>query len=113
VPVNGDGTYKTSTGYTAAAAGTYQWTAAYSGDAKNSPAAISVGVAVNPSNLFWANQSDGTIWAANIDRTNPHPLVNIPPGKARAGSLSAHSEQRLGSTPAGPLVMHDRSLTHQ
>jgi hypothetical protein len=37
VPVSGDGPYSTSTGYKTAAAGTYQWTAAYSGDASNSP----------------------------------------------------------------------------
>ena len=32
MPVAGDGSYATTTGYTAAAAGTYQWTASYSGD---------------------------------------------------------------------------------
>ncbi|MCL2655490.1 MAG: hypothetical protein FWD65_07365 [Coriobacteriia bacterium] len=41
--VSGAGTYTTSTGYTlpgtAAAAGTYQWVATYSGDANNSPVA--------------------------------------------------------------------------
>ena len=35
VTVAGSGTYKTATGYKAVAAGTYQWTASYSGDADN------------------------------------------------------------------------------
>ena len=37
VTVSGDGTYTTPTGYTPYSAGTYQWEAAYSGDANNDP----------------------------------------------------------------------------
>ena len=36
VPVSGAGTYNTSAGFTAVLAGTYHWTATYSGDANNS-----------------------------------------------------------------------------
>jgi len=43
VAVKGDGTYLTSTGYKAAAAGTYQWTAAYSGDANNNSVSVPCG----------------------------------------------------------------------
>ena len=39
VPVHGDGTYTTPHGYPSAPLGTYSWTAAYSGDANNAPAA--------------------------------------------------------------------------
>ena len=37
VPVNGNSTYTTSTGYTPTAPGTYQWVASYSGDANDDP----------------------------------------------------------------------------
>lgn len=37
VPVNGNGTFTTPTGFTPAVAGTYQWIAAYSGDSNNLP----------------------------------------------------------------------------
>ena len=43
VTVHGDGTYTTPTGYPSAPAGTYSWTAAYSGDAANAPAATTCG----------------------------------------------------------------------
>ncbi len=43
VTVTGDGSYAATTGYTAAAAGAYQWTASYSGDAGNNPAVSGCG----------------------------------------------------------------------
>jgi len=52
VTVTGDDSYATTTGYTAAAAGTYQWTASYSGDTNNNPAASGCGaesVTITPS----------------------------------------------------------------
>ena len=51
VAVNGNGTYATPTGYLPTAAGTYQWVAAYGGDARNNPVAGPMGsepVAVTP-----------------------------------------------------------------
>jgi hypothetical protein len=39
VTVTGNGTYSTTGGYTTTQAGTYHWTASYSGDASNEPAA--------------------------------------------------------------------------
>jgi hypothetical protein len=39
VTVNGNGTYTTPTGYVPAGSGSYVWTASYSGDASNNPAA--------------------------------------------------------------------------
>jgi hypothetical protein len=38
VPVNGNGSYSTTTGHTTTMTGTYHWTASYSGDANNEPA---------------------------------------------------------------------------
>jgi hypothetical protein len=38
VPVNGNGTYTTPVGFVASVAGTYQWTASYSGDVNNTAA---------------------------------------------------------------------------
>jgi hypothetical protein len=35
-------------------------------------------VAVSAGSLYWANQGDGTIWQANLDGTNAHPLPAIP-----------------------------------
>ena len=43
VTVSRDGSYATTTGYTAVTARTYQWTASYSGDADNNPAASGCG----------------------------------------------------------------------
>lgn len=47
IPVNGNGTYATPTGYTlpgtGSITGTYQWVASYSGDANNSPATSTKG----------------------------------------------------------------------
>jgi len=43
VTVTGNGTYTTPTGATPAQAGTYSWTAAYTGDANNTPAATACG----------------------------------------------------------------------
>jgi hypothetical protein len=61
VPVTGDGSYATTAGYTADATGTYQWTASYSGDTNNNPAASGCGaeqVVIDSSpSLYWA---DGT-----------------------------------------------------
>ena len=61
VPVTGDGSYATTAGYTADATGTYQWTASYSGDTDNNPAASGCGaeqVVIDSSpSLYWA---DGT-----------------------------------------------------
>ncbi len=77
VPVAGDGGYATTTGYTAAAAGTYQWTASYSGDAGNNPAASGCGagqVEISSSPvLYWADGNAGTIMA--IPATDGSPIV--------------------------------------
>jgi hypothetical protein len=43
VTVTGNGNYTTLTGFTPSQAGTYWWTASYSGDASNNPAATSCG----------------------------------------------------------------------
>ena len=43
VNVNGNGAYTTPAGFTPSQAGTYWWTASYSGDANNNPAATSCG----------------------------------------------------------------------
>jgi hypothetical protein len=43
VPVRGDGTYTTPMGFVPMQAGTYQWVAAYSGDANNNPVSSAFG----------------------------------------------------------------------
>jgi hypothetical protein len=43
VAVNGNGTYSVPTGYTPTSTGTYEWAAAYSGDASNNSVSSSVG----------------------------------------------------------------------
>jgi hypothetical protein len=34
-------------------------------------------VTITSSNLYWADQGDGTIWEANLDGSNSHPLTLI------------------------------------
>ena len=87
VPVSGNGSYATSTGYKTAAAGTYQWTAAYSGDANNNGAGTKCGdepVTITPG-LFWADHGSGQIWEASPDGTSAQPLITIPPQPGPAG----------------------------
>jgi Cep192 domain 4 len=89
VAVSGNGSYGTSTGYKTPAAGTYQWVAAYSGDANNSSVTTKCGdepvaITIAPF-LFWADQGSGQIWEANPDGTNAQPLINIPPQPGPAG----------------------------
>ncbi len=79
VTVAGDGSYATTTGYAAAAAGTYEWTASYSGDTNNNPAlsgcgAEEVGIGSSPS-LFWADAAGNIVADPVIGLTGGAPAV--------------------------------------
>jgi sugar lactone lactonase YvrE len=88
VPVTGDGSYATTTGYAAAAAGTYQWTASYSGDAGNNPAASGCGaeqVEISSSpDLYWADGLGNIVTASVIGGvpSAPHVVLNDQNGPA-------------------------------
>jgi uncharacterized protein YjbI with pentapeptide repeats len=88
VTVSGNGSYTTPAGTTPAQAGTYWWTASYSGDANNSPAATNCGdesvVLTATPHLYWADQTGGTVDEANLDGSNPHAIItgNQPYGVA-------------------------------
>jgi hypothetical protein len=64
-----------------------RWTASYSGNRSNNPAATNCGdesVAVGP-HLYWTDFAAGTVMEANLDGSNPHVIVsgqNEPDGVA-------------------------------
>jgi sugar lactone lactonase YvrE len=75
VAISGNGSYTTPAGFAPAQAGTYWWTAAYSGDPGNNPAATACGdeqVTVGSSaHLYWSVPDAGTVTEANLDGSNP------------------------------------------
>ena len=76
VSVSGDGAYP-SPSFTPTQAGTYWWTASYTGDAGNTPAATGCGdqsVTITGA-LYWADNANGTIWEAGLDGTSPQAIV--------------------------------------
>ena len=79
VPVNGNGGYGTSTGYTANVAGTYQWTAAYTGDGANNPVTTPCGqepvtVTAPVRYVYWTSNNQNAIGRSNVDGSNVNPL---------------------------------------
>jgi hypothetical protein len=94
----------------AAAAGTYQWTAAYRGDTNNNPVTTKCGdepVTITPG-LFWADHGSGQIWEASPDGTNAQPLSAIagqasPVGVAVNGSNLFWANQGDGTIWAANL----------
>ena len=113
VPVAGDGSYATTTGYTAAAAGTYQWTASYSGDIGNNPAASGCGaeqVEISPAPaLYW---TDGlgdipTVTVIGGVPTAPHVVVNDQNGPAwvaASGGTVYWADRGTGAIMAVPVA---------
>ncbi|MGH3205851.1 MAG: DUF1573 domain-containing protein [Streptosporangiaceae bacterium] len=79
VTVGGDGSYTTPNGYTTSQAGTYWWTASYSGDTANNTVSSGCGaesVTITPaSHLYWTNFDTGTITEANLDGSDPQTIV--------------------------------------
>jgi hypothetical protein len=78
VTVTGNGNYTTLIGFTPSQAGTYWWTASYSGDANNNPAATNCGdeqVTIGASvHIYWSDYIDGTVLEANLDGTGVQTL---------------------------------------
>jgi hypothetical protein len=77
VTVNGNGSYTTAAGFTPTQAGTYWWTASYSGDTNNTTASAGCGAesVTIGRHLYWASNSPGTINEANLDGSNPQTLI--------------------------------------
>jgi len=76
VTVAGNGAYP-SPSFTPTQAGTYYWTATYTGDAANTGAATGCGgqhVTITAA-LYWTNPLDGTIWQADPDGSNPQAIA--------------------------------------
>ena len=77
VSVSGDGAYP-SPSFTPTQAGTYWWTASYTGDAGNTPAATGCGdqsVTITGA-LYWADNANGTIWERPAwTSTSPQAIV--------------------------------------
>jgi hypothetical protein len=71
----------TSPSFTPAQAGTYWWTASYSGDTNNNPAATNCGdesvIITPPSHLYWANLFGSAVNEAGLDGSNPHAVVSV------------------------------------
>jgi hypothetical protein len=91
VTVTGDGNYTTPAGDTPALAGTYWWTASYSGDTDNTAVTTSCGAesVTIQAKLYWADygnsSTNGTIMESNLDGTGVTTLVtgqNSPVGVA-------------------------------
>ena len=113
VTVTGDGSYATTTGYTAAAAGTYQWTASYSGDTNNNPAASGcgaeqVGISSSPS-LYWADGAGNIVADPVIGVTGGAPAVlasgqNDPVGVMVNGGTVYWADSGAGTIMAVPVT---------
>jgi uncharacterized repeat protein (TIGR01451 family) len=74
VPVNGNGTYTTPTGFVPTATGTYQWVASYSGDANNHP--VSSGVGDEPETAVPAAPDIATTAGSTVVVGNGVPLTD-------------------------------------
>jgi hypothetical protein len=106
VPVSGDGSYTTPAGATPLQTGTYWWTASYSGDTANNPAASNCGdasVTITPA-LYWTTQLGrgftGDIVEANLDGSGSHAIAtdpNLPLGVAATSSNLYWSDGRFGA----------------
>jgi hypothetical protein len=48
------------------------------------------GIAVNSSNLYWADAADGTIWEANLDGSSPHIILTSQRGQVGLAVTSSH-----------------------
>jgi hypothetical protein len=111
VPVNGAGGYGTSTGYLANAAGTYQWTAAYSGDGANNPVTTPCGqepvtVIAAARHVYWTSNNVNTIGQAGIDGSNVNSSfitnnVKKPRGIAVDGNFVYWANAASGSNSIG------------
>jgi sugar lactone lactonase YvrE len=88
VPVNGNGSYKTTSGYMAAASSLYQWTAVYGGDANNTPTANTCG-------------SEPVV----IAKTTPALTTSAQPASGPIGTvLQATASLTNGSAPTGSIL---------
>ena len=113
VTVTGDGSYATTTGYTAAATGTYQWTASYSGDTGNNPAASGCGaeqvvISSSPS-LYWADGAGNIVADPVIGVTGGAPAVlasgqNDPVGVVVNGGTVYWADSGAGTIMAVPVT---------
>ena len=89
VTISGNGSYTTPAGFTPAQPGTYWWIASYSGDANDNPAATNCGdeqaTITASAHIYWTLFGGGTVMEANLDGSNPQPIVtgqNSPYGVA-------------------------------
>jgi hypothetical protein len=112
VTVSGNGSYTTPAGATPAQAGTYWWTASYSGDANNSPAATNCGdesvVLTATPHLYWADQSGGTVDEANLDGSNPHAIIIDQPFPA---GVAVNDTSLYWDTDPGELILSNLNGT--
>jgi hypothetical protein len=92
VAVTGNGSYATPAGFTPTAAGTYWWTASYSGDTANNPAATACGdeSVTIVGHLYWANFGDSTIVKAGADGSNPQVIATNQNGPVAVAVDSSH-----------------------
>ncbi len=107
VPVNGNGTYTTPSGYTlpttAAMTGTYQWDASYSGDSNNTPATDNGNtdeqVLVSPASpaiTTTPNMTNVTLGTSSVTLTD---TANLSGGYNETGTITFTLYLNGGSTP--------------
>lgn len=101
VTVSGNGTFTTPTGYTPTAAGTYNWTASYTGDASNNNAATACGdEAVTITTCLVtgnSNQSSTTLQAA-VDAATAGDTLTVQ--GTCAGTITVGKDLTLTGQPA-------------
>jgi hypothetical protein len=106
VTVSGNGSYTTPAGATPTQPGTYWWTAAYSGDPNNNPAATNCGdeqvTITSSAHLYWTDGA-GTVNEANLDGSNPHVIATGQPipGGVAVNSTSLYWSDQNGIMQAG------------
>jgi hypothetical protein len=124
VPVSGDGTCTTPAGVTPTQAGTYWWTASYSGDPNNNTAATNCGdepvTITSSAHLYWTDLGGGTITGgtvkeANLDGSNQQTIADNQAGPEGVAVSSSNLywadnggmiwEANLDGTNAHPLTI--------
>ena len=109
VSVNGNGPYTTPTGFIPSQAGTYWWTASYGGDTKNNPVAsncgaesVTIGFAPG-AHLYWTDSQAGLVFEANVDGSDPQPIVSGQNGPAEGVAVNG-SNLFWADTAAGTIM---------
>jgi hypothetical protein len=102
VTVNGNGTYSTPAGYLPAAAGTYNWLAAYGGDSNNSSASSSLGLTLTST---LTGLSD--IYAVAVDAAGSRYVAESTPRQVAVFAPGRHQPHRF---PHGNVPGHQPGL---